>query len=405
MFSLEEKIDQSTLYKTLTKLLDLIYQNEQLIKNLKANEKSYVDWMSYVAEYMKYVLDNTDPALVTRQAMKETEPEITNSYNQLRGYFSTKNTTNLTASYTSMENVLNIFPKINHVTNKNSINGIKTAATSLRRNIKVNLEEFENDFKDTSKSFDVLKEEINQYQVKLDQQKDKLIDLSGEFRNSFKELENEYRQSLENKLTDNDLELKKMMSAVVENNSVAIRELKSELNKMVEEDFKKLNILLGQLEAEKNKAEKLVGELGMAVLAEGYSKEAVEEKKQADKWRWGAIISLLFSFGAILYFLNTYTGEQDLQAFLARSVILGLGITGFTYCARQSSQHRTAERESKKIQLQLSSLDPYLKELDELDRKKLKRELASRFFGDTTQIQKPENIAETPVEDGKESTN
>jgi hypothetical protein len=61
-------------------------------------------------------------------------------------------------------------------------------------------------------------------------------------------------------------------------------------------------------------------------------------------------------------------------------ITLALAIPA-TYAARESSGHRKVERATRRLELELASLDPYLEKLPEEMRHEVKKGLSERFFG------------------------
>jgi hypothetical protein len=116
--------------------------------------------------------------------------------------------------------------------------------------------------------------------------------------------------------------------------------------------------------------------------AGAYGDDAKEQRKAADQWRWGAVI---FASSAVVtaivvmihYWHSTNTSVADVATKTA--VVVGLGVIA-AYAARQSGQHRHREERSKRLQLQLVSFEPFVKQLDPADQSEARREFVVRVF-------------------------
>jgi hypothetical protein len=174
-------------------------------------------------------------------------------------------------------------------------------------------------------------------------------------------------------------------------------------NSLIADLKTKVKTELDQIHAMNKEAEKIVGIISMKGLAHGYQKIANDEGKKAFWWNIGSLISMVavIVFGVI--FLLMHKGALEWTALVSRIVLTGVGITLFTYCAKQATNHRNEERRNRKIELELASLDPYLKDLEPTKQKEVKQALVDKYFGvevtPITQVQQApiqqQNITDT----------
>jgi hypothetical protein len=158
--------------------------------------------------------------------------------------------------------------------------------------------------------------------------------------------------------------------------------------KALEKDFSaKVQEYIDQLEVRQGEAEKLVQVIGNTGMVGGYQKVANQERLSA--WIWHGI-TFVFMIGlvafAIIAFQSTIQGDFKLGTFGARAfVAIAFGI-GVAWAARQAEKYQEVERRSRKMELELASINPYLALLPENEQTAVKIELAKRFFGQSDPI-------------------
>jgi hypothetical protein len=144
--------------------------------------------------------------------------------------------------------------------------------------------------------------------------------------------------------------------------------------------------------AAKLRVEEILGIVGEEALVGTYSKNATDEQKTADFFRWIAIGAIAITVGVGVWLVaSAHTSGTDWDLF-ASKLVLGIPIGGVAaYAARQSSEHRHSQREAAHVALQLAALKPYLNDLDKVEeRDQLLIEIAGRLFGHPRRDGKPD---------------
>ncbi|MBI4303957.1 MAG: hypothetical protein HY665_06430 [Chloroflexi bacterium] len=139
---------------------------------------------------------------------------------------------------------------------------------------------------------------------------------------------------------------------------------------------------LNELIDYKRKAEDLVHIIANTGMAGGYQRVANEERKVARFWQLVTGVSMLGLVGFAIYaFVLTIHGAFNWGMFGGRAfVAVTFGIIS-AYAARQAEKHEEVERRSRRIELELASIDPYLAPLPEEVQHDVKQQLAERLFG------------------------
>lgn len=138
---------------------------------------------------------------------------------------------------------------------------------------------------------------------------------------------------------------------------------------------------IAHLETRKAEADALVGLIGEEALVGSYETEARQEQRKADVWRWVSVAAVVASIAfASVLFLGA--PDPEWASIVTRIVLLApLGAIA-AYAARQSSEHRSAERDLRHLGLQLKAFGPYLDRFPDLSgRDQLVKDVAMRIFG------------------------
>lgn len=166
------------------------------------------------------------------------------------------------------------------------------------------------------------------------------------------------------------------------------RTAQAELRKELESEA---SALVSHMEEFKSQAERLLGIVGTTTIISGYKREADAAAATAKNWNYASVIGILgFTVGTVYGLLPVVRGEiaPTWETLLGRIVLsLALGVFG-TYAARQAKYEEDIARRNRRFELELSSIGPFIAELDDETRKDLKTSLVNRLFG---QPESPEN--------------
>ncbi|MEX2492887.1 MAG: hypothetical protein WD425_14120 [Nitrospirales bacterium] len=123
----------------------------------------------------------------------------------------------------------------------------------------------------------------------------------------------------------------------------------------------------------------------------GYLKNALEERKQANLWRWISIVFIVATAGWLFYAysqssLTVVDGgiiwSKVLTVFSLTSVLL----FGAALSSQQSNRHRANEKRASWFALQVKAIDPFINSLEPKERNELKRLLSERLFANPDEI-------------------
>lgn len=145
----------------------------------------------------------------------------------------------------------------------------------------------------------------------------------------------------------------------------------------------KLNV--GKMEVYKNQSSNLLSAIGVNATATSYGDYAKGQAAAANGWRWGAVVA--FSLAAIFFLAAASMSFFGLGTDLAWWQVVfqkvgapaGAAAVGY-FLARESGQHREQERMARQIQLTLTALDPFIANLPEEQKEKIRVDVARSLF-------------------------
>ncbi|WP_421790736.1 hypothetical protein [Hyphobacterium sp.] len=153
---------------------------------------------------------------------------------------------------------------------------------------------------------------------------------------------------------------------------------KTTFEKKIEDDIQ-------EIVEKRNHIRELYRLTGNDATVGGYQSQADQEKKSADLYRVFAITLMIIAAAALLYpyIMEIVRNERhDFQwaVFLERLPLSTIILVPALYAARESGKHRSEERSLRTLQLQISTLDPYLSTLPDNKKRQIKEDLVGKYF-------------------------
>jgi hypothetical protein len=177
------------------------------------------------------------------------------------------------------------------------------------------------------------------------------------------------------KLTDQELESSRQRDALKLSHEADVANLRQQFLAGGE-------AIVGELNQQKERVEKLVGVVGNLSLTSGYLTNANYARKVA--WFWQ--ITTLVAFSAVITFayfafLHVMQGEFSWPHFAGRLALTLTAGAFVAYSAAQGDRFMETERRNRKLALELEALGPFLAPLPDEMRQKFRLELGERMFG------------------------
>ena len=223
--------------------------------------------------------------------------------------------------------------------------------------------------------FAVLDTDVSDLESKLEKVKITSGEFAAEQQIAFTKAETDRAASFNTLLSDKQKDIE-----------ASVKEYENTFKQEVGNIHKKISEDETAVKEAKLRVEEILGIVGEESLIGDYSNNAKDEKSAANFWRWVAAGSLAIAIVVAIWFSFTIDENTVWQKMIAKVVIVISfgGLAG--YAARQSSEHRTAQREAEQMALQLKALKPYLNDIsDKNQRDTLLAQIAEKLFGQKRQ--------------------
>jgi len=429
-----EQFDSHQIHATL-KELDEVLTDLESSDSSELGQTESLNRIRQVYQLVKSTFSSLDPNLVSKGALDGLAEFLGLQLRELNQYKTTKNASLLT-NHSAIDQVLTQLATIHILRSPEDLEGLREALTTFRRSMGQHARQLENEYEGIKQEFKTIKTSFGELTDEIKSQKQRLDTAISQFQQQFSEAESKRREEYAQEANNTRTELNKavqvgkeemvalkaslrkefdgtevdrkqqyesefetakstltrtldkgkkdvdeLTSQHKEKFSALINEAKDSRNAMEAEFTNKVNEYVEQLELRKSEAEKLIQVIGNTGMVGGYQKVANQEQRSA--WIWHGI-TLVFLIGlvvfAIIAFHSTIQGEFKLGVFGARAfVAIAFGL-GVAWAARQADKHQDVERRSRKMELELASVDPYLALMPAETRFAVKTELAQRFF-------------------------
>ncbi len=404
-----ESHDAFPALKEATEQLDLVESKLEDTEQREAHAR-----LRQVIDYAREALGAVDPQLVVMTALDQIRDHAAQITTYLQQYAEAPQQALLVNANSDADVILAQVQSLRPLTTTEDVKGLQAAVSSFRRSIGQHARNIEADLATVEGRSEKLGEQLTAQEqtlgerltteaqaldtrlaaqeTKVAAQETRIDSVVATFQTQFSEEQNQrtsqFSEVLEKTRTDgaeaiveakDDIEktvaeaqtrAKGLVDTTKATTDKELKELRDDVAKRVEE--------LNELRAE---AERAVGATGSAVLAGGYQKTAKSEQRSANFWRGVSVLAFVVATLVAVYAVrHGVTDEFKPSRFFAK-VTIGLPIIALAYyAARESGKHREQARLNKQIELQLASLDAYLRELPEADRHRIKGDLAEGFF-------------------------
>ncbi|MGE6541101.1 hypothetical protein [Bacillus luti] len=441
--ALEERITSQGAYINIVHVIRVLNEiNSSDNSTISIREIDMLERISSTFDILKKALDRVDPWLVSTNTMDSINSPISQVLNEITNYKNNRNEGHLSNCLTYIEGLLPYFPQILVTTTPEEMESLRSSIVRFRQTIRQHLSRLENDITDTSTALTNNKEKLNELTSAINDQKTRVDSIVNEYQSQFSQGQNQRTEEFNNLINDQKFRMDHLVDGyqdrfahgqnqkteefnnllkeseedlkgsiqnfeetfdlAIKANDLLLEEKQNSYDSIIEDLKSKVQTELDQIKEMNKEAEKILGLMSMKGLAQGYQKIANSEGKKALAWNVISILSLLGILWFGYKFIILHTGTMTWTTLVSRIVLTGVGLTLFTYGAKQATNHRNEERRNRKIELELASLDPYLKDLDTEEQKKVKHDLVNKYFGVelpsvAPQQAQPKNIADEIV--------
>lgn len=367
---------------------------------------SQVSRLQQINRLLLQRLQSVDPVLVPLAVLNNLQSYVQQQRNEVNHYRANQNVGHLHNANSHADVVLTQLGAMIYPAAPSDIEGVRDAVASFRKSAGQYLRYVEDEHSSLKAKMKNLSDQLQQATTDVNSQKSRLDTAISQFQQQFSQAEDTRREQFvkaesgrEEKFTfamkDKDEEFRsaeevrsgEFVGALDERRAAFDQFLEKSRNDSGEQRVqieKDASSLLDQLIQKKSRAEALVHVIANTGMVGGYQRVANEERLVARLWEGLAVISMGGLVGFAVYaFFSTLHDDFKWGVFLARAfVALTFGILA-GYAARQAEKHHQVERRSRRVELELASIGPFLSELPEGERNEVKKRLAARLFGNT----------------------
>lgn len=354
-----------------------------------------------VVAHIRQVLGEINPLLVIPPPLNSISASLQQARTEVSSFVANNNANHWTTAQSHLDNGLSHLASIPRQTPV-GIEKMREAASSYRTSIGHLLDAIKRDGDGISKTQAELQTKINEAAAEVANQKQRLDNAIATFQQQFSEAQQtrqtefaaaelarlvaaqkseEDRQSIFKASEERREEAgTKATEVATTTHAGLVAKLKTDAE-----------TILAIMEGQKKHAQKVVGIISDTGMAHGFQKTANEEREESSIWKRAAALSLIawIIIGGV-FFALTYDKDLTLAA-VARQFLLSTPfvlLAGFA--ALQVSRHQKNERRMRQAELEIASIDPFLATLSDDDRNAVKREFATRYFGQREVDQKQE---------------
>ncbi|MYL69235.1 hypothetical protein GLW00_00125 [Halobacillus litoralis] len=403
LIEVEQRIYSHSAYKKLEGILELLDEIESDTQNIPTKQLQMLGRIRETLDFTYELLNRIDPWHISLNTLNNLNNPLTNSANELTNYKRNNNEQQLKNVFNNLESLLPFLSQLTIPRSAEDIGEIKNSVVKFRQSIGQHLSNLEKEINETHTSFKQNKDKVIELNSSIDNQKKRIDTIINDFQNQFlnaqternekteetiksvqkefDEIEKNYQMRLDELLKGQESTFKESLEEHETNFDSQSSRYEEEYNALLEKIREQSTSELEQIQDRNKEAEKIVGIISMKGLAHGYQNIANIEGRKASLWNIGSLVSIAIILWFGYEFIITNEGVMEWTTLVSRTILTGVGLTLFTYCAKQAGNHRFEERRNRKIELELASLDPYLKDLDEEEQKQVKQSLVNKYFG------------------------
>ena len=352
-----------------------------------------------IKQSFKYV----DPLLISFKKVESLNKNIVNILSHIDNYKKNRRPNYIDGMRNSTDKILELKSFFNIIKTPNDFEGVRENIGNFRKsvgqyyyNIKEEYKEVEDRYSEMKDQFHRLSEDINKQMDKLNKMETEIEKLRNDFSQKFinnqdkrnKNFE-EFRSKINDEMKNRIKSFERRIDTIEDEFIKSKRKLEKKYDEEVDGYKNKLNKdqeeVLEELGKYKEKAIKIVGTIGSTGITGAYKESADYERNVSYVWHGISLVSIaiLIIYSAVQFpeMLREFNNKFNWALLGWRVFITSAFGTMFAYASKQANKHANLSEKNRRMELELSSLGPYLAELDESRQHKIKEELSQELFG------------------------
>ena len=347
------------------------------------------DRLVRVLDYVASVLDAADPLLVPTSALDAMNKSIVAATNEVNKYVADKNVGHLNAANGQLDSTLNQTVYLHVIQTPEDVELARESIATFRRSSSQYLRHLEDDFKANSAAVEALSAKATEIKADVDSQKGRVDAAITGFQQQFSAAQETRNQKFAEAEAERVTAATAEVSSQQEKFDALSNSLKGDVNELLGGFKEDMKAQIEAITAHKDKAAELVRVISMTGMAGGYQNVADSARKRVVLFQWLAGLSMAALIGVAVWVLvDTLRVGFQWESLGGRAfVLVTVGIFA-AWAGKQAEKYDETERRNRIFELELASLDPYLKDLPNDDRNQIKKDLALSLFGQAN-VSKP----------------
>ncbi|MGB3633706.1 MAG: hypothetical protein WA982_06670 [Rubrobacteraceae bacterium] len=335
-----------------------------------------IERLKQIGNQVESVFSTIDPFLTPVGPLDNINQQLAQAIGQCSQFQDNGNIGHLTNANNNADAVLLQLNSLPSIRTTEDLGSLNEAIISLRRSVGQHNRYVSDERESIQSQIEEAKKELENLEANVAANETRLDEVVSEFQRQFSESEERRRSEFAESEKEQESKFRNLQE-----------KWSSEFREFIEKESAQSDNHLKEISDRKDEAQELVYVIANTGMVGGYQKTADDERTAARIWKVIAVVSLLGLVAiAIFAFLPTLESNFGWQDSLSRVFLAApVGILA-AYAARQANRHGFIERSSRRLELALTSVDPYLANLPETLQHEVKKELAIKFFGGAPEL-------------------
>ncbi len=357
-----------------------------------------------VAQYVKGSLDQADPFLVSGQTLDQIQGTASNATQSVQQYVETGELSHISPAPATKnaafygDRMLRFAAEVPGPGPREEIGSLQRDATSFRQSVGQLIHNLQSEVEavnsQAASSLEELQEEVEELEGTISSRikavenatREKQDTLTSEISDELQQLEKDVNHQ-QQRISDALDRFENSFETSEEERREDFNQLKSELNndtdKLIKEIRNRGEEFIDEMEQSRDKVNNMMNLIAASGRARGFEKQADYERYAGYGWRGIAVLAMCGLIWASYWLVteDVFARQFEWQGFLGKLTLLGtIGVLA-AYAVRQGREHLRRERINRQLQLELTSIDPYLAELPSETRHEIMERMVDRWYG------------------------
>ena len=388
-----------------TNLQNVLTEIDAVIKmaNKPIIDTEAIARIAQVVKNFETALATCDKSLIMVGWLNDASSALQNIKGYITNYKSSKDATQLKSNcFAQLDTLLQCTVKLNCVRSKQSLTGYANAVSSYKQTMDAHTEQLQEKVKDLENEIETLKRQVadhsqtsvqavQTFQTALDTEKRRLDGFSTSYQNQMAADQKSFADFIEKlriAFNDGQDERKKTFDSEIGTMKSQQQDIDNEASAQRAEIAKRGDSVIqsysDQFEEYRQQVVNIVGIVNTNMFSHRYKAVADDAHNRARIWHIITVILILVvGCFAVYSFILTANDSTNWIRLIAKIFATSTLITGAAYAARQASKQEKVERYSRRIEMELVAIDPFISSLDDERKSALKEEIARRIFGNS----------------------